>query len=333
MFIRKNRPDHDRGQILVIVAAGMLVFVGLVGLVIDTGVGFRERRHLQNVSDLSAMAGTKVIADHYLDGGRTGAEVYAAIDASLTANGCTTGCSWSAVYVRPNPAVTGSEIDLGPVTAVNSIPPATQGVRVMSESSPETFFIRVLGIDQVDVATEATAMTSSLLNVAPSGVLLPIAAFDSDYEAGVEYELTEGTEGPGNFGWLTWSGANDAPTLANSLCTPDNPEMTFPQWIEGAPGNMNASAVRACLDGWIGSTVLIPIWGQANDGGGSNHDYEVITLGAFVITGYDSHASTVSGYFVEFYTLPGVPAGYGSPPCLSSDDTCSTRTNFIGLTR
>ena len=99
-----NRRD-ERGQILLIVAAGLLLFVSLVGLVIDTGVGFRERRDLQNSSDLSAMAGTKVIADHYLDGGRTGAEVYAAIDASLTANGCVPadGCDWTAIYVRARP--------------------------------------------------------------------------------------------------------------------------------------------------------------------------------------------------------------------------------------
>ncbi len=51
-------------------------------------------------------------------------------------------------------------------------------------------------------------MTSGILNEAPSGILLPITTFDSDYQAGIEYELTEGTHGPGNFGFLTWSGAN-----------------------------------------------------------------------------------------------------------------------------
>jgi Flp pilus assembly protein TadG len=325
----------ERGQVLIIVAAGLLVFVALVGLVIDTGIGFRERRNLQNASDLSSMAGTKVVADHYLDGGRTGPEVYDAVDASLEANGCVAadGCTWTAVYVRPDPATTGSEIVLGDVTAAAPIPANAQGVRVTTNSTPDTFFMRAVGIPELDVETEATAMTSSLLNEAPANVLLPIAAFDSDYEPGVEYELTEGEEGPGNFGWLTWDGQNDLPSLADSLCGPNNPAMTFPVWIEGRPGNKNGSAVRDCMDSWIGETVLIPIWGQSNNAGGSNFDYEIITLGAFVLTGYDLHASKVNGYFVEFYALPGVPAGYGRPPCLSTDPTCSTRTNFIGLTR
>jgi Flp pilus assembly protein TadG len=335
MFSRMQGRRDERGQVLLIVAAGMFVFVALVGLVIDTGVAFRERRNLQNASDLSAMAGTKVIADHYLDGGRTGSDVFDAVDSSVEVNGCEAAldCTWTAEYVRPNSAVTGSEVDLGPVVDGGSIPANAQGVRVTTHSTPDTFFMRAVGIAEVDVETAATGMTSSLLNETPANVLLPIAAFDSDYEVGVEYELTAGEEGPGNFGWLSWYGPVNAPTLANSLCTPDNPAMLFPVWIQGATGMMNSSNVRDCLDQWLGETVLIPIWGQTNDAGGSNLDYEVITLGAFTLTGYDTHANKVNGHFVEFYALPSVPAGYGRPPCQSTDPTCNTRTNFIGLTR
>jgi Flp pilus assembly protein TadG len=330
-----NRRD-ERGQILLIVAAGILFFVSLVGLVIDTGVGFHERRDLQNSSDLSAMAGTKVIADHYLDGGRTGAQVYAAIEASLTANGCVPadGCDWTAIYVRPDPTVVGSEIQMGAVTNGGAIPANAQGVQVDTASTPATFFMRVIGIDEIAVAVEATAMTSSLLNEAPYGVLLPIAAFDSDYEPGVEYEITAGQEGPGNFGWLTWNGSPNEPTLAASLCTPDNPEIpSFPVWIQGSTGMTNGNAVRDCMTNWLGSTVLIPIWAQTNHRGGSNLEYEIITLGAFTLTDFNQHANKVKGHFVEFYALPGVPAGYGSPPCPPTSDSCWTRTNFIGLTR
>lgn len=325
----------ERGQILVIVAAGIVFFIAMVGLVIDTGVGFRERRNLQNASDLSAMAGTKVIADHYLDGGRTGGEVLAAVESSLTANGCVVadGCTWTAEYVRPDPAVRGSEIAMGGITSGGGIPAGAQGVRVETDSAPETFFMSVVGIDEIEVGVNATAMTSSLLNEAPGGVLLPIAAFDSDYQPGVEYELTAGDEGPGNFGWLTWGGSPNEPTLQNSLCNLDNPEMTFPLWIEGSTGVKNSNGVRDCMVGWTGTTVLIPIWGQSNGGGGSNFDYEIITLAAFVLSDYDQQANKVNGHFVEFYALPGVPAGYGSPPCPPTDDTCPTRTNFIGLTR
>lgn len=340
MFIHDFNRREERGQVLVIVAFGLLVFVALVGLVIDTGIGYRARRSLQNAADLSSMAGTRTVADYYLTDQladpTTGAEVYQAIESSLIANGCVAaqGCTWSAVYVRPDPAVLGSEVDIAPVTAATPIPYGAQGVRVTNARPSETFFMRAIGIAEIDVSTNATAMTSSLLNQAPSGVLLPITAFDSDYQPGIEYELTAGEEGPGNFGWLDWDGGSpNAPELAQSICVPDNPEMTFPVWIDGSTGMMNSSGVRNCLDQWLGKTVLIPIWAQTNNAGGNNLMYEIITLAAFTLTDYDTHANKVNGYFVEFYALPGVPAGYGSPPCLATDPNCLTRTNFIGLTR
>lgn len=339
VLLRLHRRDAERGQILILAGGGMIVFLLIVGIVIDLGFGFRERRDAQNVADLASMAGTKVVADDYLDGGRTGTDVYTAVAASADANGCdsASGCTWTAQYVMPDASTPdpSDELPLGSVVVGGAIPLGTQGVQVVNDRTPETFFMKVIGITNIDVAATATALTSQFIEGAPAGVLLPIGTFDSDYQPGTIYELTEGDEGPGNFGWLTWLGSPSAPTLAHSLCYPDNPAMTFPVWIEGAPGNMNASAVRACLDGWIasGSTVLIPIWGQTNDRGGANLEYEIIGLAAFVLTGYDTHASKIEGRFVEFYALPSVPAGYGAPPCNVTDPACTARTNFIGLTR
>ena len=74
-----SRSEDPRGQILVIVAGGLVILLLAVGLVIDTGLSFVVRRDAQNVGDLASLAGTKVVADHYTDGGRTGAQVYAAV--------------------------------------------------------------------------------------------------------------------------------------------------------------------------------------------------------------------------------------------------------------
>ncbi len=60
---------------------------------------------------------------------------------------------------------------------------------------------------------------------------------------------------------------------------------------------MNSSGARACLDGYIAdqTVVYVPIWRQTNDRGGSNLEYEVTGVAAFVLTSYDRHAVTVSG--------------------------------------
>ena len=329
---RRGR-DGERGQVLPLMAGGLVALLVLVGLVIDTGVAFKERRVAQNVSDLAAMAGTRVIAESYLDPSATvtGVTVYGAIDQSATLNGCAAPCAWTGVYVRPNG--TGAWTELGAVVNGGNVPAGAQGVKVTTDRRPGTFFVRIIGKSEWEVAATATAMTSQLAEP-PPGILLPIGIFDADYEKGSQYTLTEGYEGPGNFGWISWYGSPSAPVLAESLCNPNNPAFSFPTWFDGATGMMNSSAVRACLDGYIANqtVVYVPIWRQTNDRPGSNLQYEIIGVAAFVLTDYDQHAANVEGRFVEFYSYPSVPAGYGAPPCsATTDPDCNERTNFIGL--
>ncbi len=65
--LRTRKRHGERGQVLPLLAGGLLVLLVLVGLVIDTGVAFKERRTAQNISDLAAMAGTRLIAEEYLN--------------------------------------------------------------------------------------------------------------------------------------------------------------------------------------------------------------------------------------------------------------------------
>ncbi|MFN7783664.1 MAG: Ig-like domain-containing protein, partial [Lysobacterales bacterium] len=98
-------------------------------------------------------------------------------------------------------------------------------------------------------------------------------------------QLPRGT-GPGNFSWLSWSGATDAPTLANSLQPPGdsytyrNPDNSADQvlniadFAQGATGAMNAAAVRAALDRLKQEDILLPVWSERR-GQGSRFDYRV----------------------------------------------------------
>ena len=121
--IFRHRPRRDeQGQVLLIVAGGLVVFLLFAGLVIDTGIGFRERRTSQNISDLSSMAGTRVIANSYLDPTTPvdGADVYAAVADSATNNACSDPCAWEGTYVKP--VSIGVTADLGPVVNGGAIP-------------------------------------------------------------------------------------------------------------------------------------------------------------------------------------------------------------------
>jgi len=50
---------HQRGQVLVMVAAGMVAFLGFVALSTDVGMYLRDLRHAQNEADAAALAGAQ----------------------------------------------------------------------------------------------------------------------------------------------------------------------------------------------------------------------------------------------------------------------------------
>jgi hypothetical protein len=304
----------------------------IAGLVIDAGVAFVTRRDAQNNSDLAAMAGVKVVSDHYTVNGNTlaSADVFATIDANTKLNGCNASidrpCSWTADYVD------NTEQAVGAVTASGAIPTTAQGVIVHVVAVPSTYLLGLLGQATWTVSAQATALTAKIAT-GPPGQLLPIAINPpvNPYVPGQTYTLAEGQNGPGNFGWLGWTGSNSTKDLSESVCLPNNPAITFPVMIPGVPGAHNSKDLRDCLEEWktSGATVLVPIFDICSPCNGNGAQYRVIGLAAFVITSFSQPAiSQVNGRFVGYYSLPSVPAGgYGGPP--SPVDP----TSFIGLIR
>ena len=265
--------DGERGQILVLFAGGLVALLLIVGLVVDGGTAFVNRRGGQNTADLGALAGTKKLADTWRQAGNPGVYVggnaYQAIATSVAANDCADAsiCTWTARYVGQHNGATFQ--DLGPVGAGDTAIPGWNGgtpalgIKVDVTRTPRTYFLGVIGQSTWTVSTAGTAIAGRSPN-APAGQLLPIGFVDpggGEPNLQTIFALTSGANGPGNFGWLSWTGSNSAGDLATSLCTPDNPPFTLPAQFPGDPGKTNASAVRACLEQWLdnGETVLIPI--------------------------------------------------------------------------
>jgi Flp pilus assembly protein TadG len=325
-----SRERADRGQILVLFTLGLVVMVLFLGLVIDGGFAFVNRRDGQNTADLAAMAGTKVIADYYAKTGNTltGADVYTAINKSATTNDCSssggTPCTWSASYVDK------TEATLGAVSSSGAILPGAQGVLVHVNRTPRTYLLGVIGQSSWSVGTDATALTAKVPGL-PGGQVLPIGTNPPQpFQTGHIYTLTLGSNGPGNFGWLSWTGRNATGILADSICTANNPPLTFPVQIAGEPGAHNGNDVRDCLQGYVdsGATVLIPIFDQCSPCNGNNASYHVIGLAAFVLTGFVQPAiDQISGRYVGYSSADPIGGNYGGPP--SSGDS----TIFIGLIR
>jgi hypothetical protein len=242
---RLTRP-RERGQVLVVVAGGITALLLLAGLVLDGGIAYFNRRDAQNLADVSSLAGTKIVFDHYVDTANTydQQDVYDAVSGSLANNGCSTGagvpCSWTAFYQR---ASAGGPISNGAVvsgTTGLAIPSQTQGVQVVVNRQPAAFLVRLAGIPSWNITAEAIAWAQSA-TTAPKGKLLPIALHNDTtaYEAGQEYDLTDGKDGPGGFGWLSWDGANSCGELEERIRNPNNPAFTMPTWFHSDPGMTN----------------------------------------------------------------------------------------------
>jgi len=340
IFARRTGPDH--GQILVIFTLMLVVMILVAGLVVDGGSAFLNRRDTQNSADIGALAGTKRLADYYVHATAFTASdnAYTAIATRMTQNGCTatSNCTWTAHYIGPRTGATFQ--DLGLVGQTDFVVPGAvsgqqaMGIKVDVAKVARTYFLGVIGQSNWNINTSATAI-SGQPNGAPAGQILPIALVNPPtMDEGSIYALTNGSNGPGNFGWLSWTGANSAGSLATSLCTPDNPAFTLPAQFPGDPGTTNAIDVRNCLQHWVlnQQTVLIPIVLPSNDpnapagcntgGNGNNFHYCIVALAAFVIVSYSQPAvDQINGRFVG--TIPysigdSVPGGLTGPPAPNS---------------
>src|SRR4051812_14801089 len=93
--IRSHRPrDREQGQALVLFCLALTAIVGVVGLVLDGGDAFAQRRSQQNAADLAALAG----ANNYLVTGDETAATTAAITYAA-GNGYTDGAGSVTVNV------------------------------------------------------------------------------------------------------------------------------------------------------------------------------------------------------------------------------------------
>jgi Flp pilus assembly protein TadG len=348
MSHRRSPERREDGQILAIFAGALVLLILVSGLVIDGGNVFLTRRDTQNSADLASMAGAKRLADYYVKNQAfTGTNnVYTTIATRMVQNDCSAAvgsiCSWTARYVGPR---TGSSFqDLGPVAATDTAPPGAVsgqqalGVKVDVTKTPQTYLLGIMGKTTWTVQTTATAITGQPPG-APASQLLPIAMVAPTTMAeGSIYALTSGSNGPGNFGWVSWDGSNSSGALATSLCTPNNPPFTLPFQFPGDPGTTNSSAVTACLQQWVqplGQIVLIPIVRATNDplnnascdtgSTGNNFTYCVVAIAAFTITGYTQPAvDQINGQFLGTipYSINGnsnVPGGVTQPPLPGSN--------------
>ena len=340
-----NRPD-EHGQAVVIVALALVGLLAMSGLVFDGGNAYVQRRKMQNAADGASFAGAKLLAMTSDSSAVTECAIRVAVETYAKANGvpgpnpdptCNAlNTNLKAYFVNSSGSQVGVEIGLN-----SGVPSGARGVRVIPQTTFNTFFLGVVNQSFGAVNAQAAAIYGNVKSVngpAPLAIQCASQNLNSCFTPGNPYDLFEGS-GPGNFGWLSWNGDNNAGYVADELNPALNtisgyddpigscPELNAGCWVQGAPGNKNSNDIRNQLDAWIqrgidsGTPMMIPIWDTAQadhgHGGGSNWDYHVIGFAAFIIEDYNlppGQGSTVTGRFVKFVT----PADFCISGCIDS---------------
>lgn len=339
----RGRRSGARGQILAIVAGGLVGLLAVLALALEGGTLIVNRREGQNAADLASVAAARIVAQRHTnpDDRPSRADVFNAIAGTMTQNDCggegSAPCEWTARFV-------GAGLSPGArVTSSGNIPGSALGVVVSVTRRPGAILGRVLGLREWRVSTEATAVAAKPTTI-PADTLLPIAicgwgrsgdhdclrASSStaiDFEAGQIYDLTDGKDAPGGFGWLSWGGGS----VEASVCTPNNPQFTLGSgtWFPVGAGSLDSPGIQGCLGSLIssGKTVLVAIYDQMRTE--PDVAYHITGVAAFVITAQrEPSVDQIQGYFVDYYPLPAVPSG-GSWLVPTEGD----QTTFIGLVR
>ncbi|MHB1295730.1 MAG: pilus assembly protein TadG-related protein [Anaerolineae bacterium] len=145
--MRQRSLSNERGQILVIVAIGMVVLLGFLALAVDVGMNYQSRRNMQNAADAGALAGAQALCR-----GESVSDAIAAAEAARARNGGS----------GPTPEIT----------------EATGVVSVTAEITSDTFFAGA-GVTKVDeMYAHASAKAQCGCSSGACG-LWPIA-FDED---------------------------------------------------------------------------------------------------------------------------------------------------------
>jgi hypothetical protein len=146
--LRARATRRNGGQGMALLAVFLIVLIGLVGLGVDGGSLYLNRRQVQNAADAAALAGAFTMAR----GDKSGADIRAAIDKYADANYIDdSATNVSAHYVDINKA------NIGTVDPAGTAPAAAVGVEVIATKQAVTFFMPILGFNNLKVQTIAAA--------------------------------------------------------------------------------------------------------------------------------------------------------------------------------
>jgi Flp pilus assembly protein TadG len=278
----KSVPDrtHERGQILVIFTLALLGLLGVVGLAVDGGSTFAQRRSQQGATDLAALAAAN---DYLINGNTSQAQTRGRTIAS--ANAFTDGSGG---------------------TNVNVAVATDNGVRVtVSITSPhKNSVLGVLGIPVWSVSTEAEALAGfpdTAYGASP--FIFAADAFEDDgtplYQTETDFGEGNGDvpTGPQDFAWTNYGTGNVNTSQVSDIISGNlviDKTIQFGEYI-GQHNNGNHTALYTDVNTYLSGTIVPAAVVDANGNfvGWSSF---------YVVSASGGSSKHVRGYFVSSFT-------------------------------
>lgn len=284
----------ERGQILIIVAAGMVALVVAVGLVIDGGHLWARQRDTQNGTDAAAEAGAIQLVN-VLRGSISVSAGGTAVCNGVRAQAAQNNIEVETAYYTD---LEGNRLSVAidETGTCHSIPPCAppacagnfaSGVEVDGLTTPETILMQIVGFDEVEVRTEATAIGGYVANPCQDVegcTILPITppvtvttcnrsnrsvTQDEDGDGIPDlYEVSTTIvtipfcrTAAGSIGWLDFTGSGGGvPEIEESI---RNPTWVWPgpDWYEIAQtGDINSSLLENAINEYTNQVVYLPMF-------------------------------------------------------------------------
>jgi hypothetical protein len=250
-----------QGQVLIMFAIFLVGLLGAVGLSVDLGVAFSQRRTMQAAADAGAYAGARAVLRN--DVPSVQGEVEAVVQQNKMNHGAIT--SVDCQYINDGGGELGS--------CAGGIPGGATGVRVHVYENHPTFFMQVVPGAPNNVTTSAVAAANIQLLPSPgggpflpcarqairsdNGQFMDIVFIDAGYNligvnpdaVGVKFNIYgPQSDKPNGNNSNAIQDCGIKPDDYNGAASPNNPCLTAPGWCEFKEGNYTGP-VNQAVDG------------------------------------------------------------------------------------
>lgn len=173
-----HQRKRSRGQIIIMVAALAVSLTAMIGLAVDLGVAFAERRTVQNAADSAALAGAHVLATWSTSNPSLSADTDVAAMVSQNKMSATASQTYDCYYVDENDDRV-SDCD-------KPVPSNATGVHVTVTEKHDTYFIRVVpgAPKTVTTSASATAHVQAVTSGVGSDSPFVVCGVDTDLASG-----------------------------------------------------------------------------------------------------------------------------------------------------